>query len=105
VNDILNQLGLLRNPCLVFGILGTIMFFDFARELLESEHLETRVLGLVISLAGMILVFVVLIFYIYAYLHLPANVQQFAFLDNIKEAVREDKKVRESGAAREDKVQ
>ena len=92
--SILDQLGLLRNPCLIFGMLGSILLFGFGREMLESEHSESRTLGIFIAISAVILIFATLGFYIYAYTHLPGNVQEAAFLNHIKEQVLQDKKIR-----------
>lgn len=92
--SILEQLGLLRNPCLIFGIVGSLSLFWFDREMLESEYFELRIAGIIIALAGVLLIFVTLGFYIYAYTHLPGSAQEAAFLNHIKEQVEQDKSIR-----------
>jgi hypothetical protein len=88
LKNILDKLGLLRHPILIFGVISASLFFIFGKDQ------QSQSVGSFMAISAVLLVFASFGFYAYAYFNLPGNAQQIAFLDSLKEQIKQDKNVR-----------
>jgi hypothetical protein len=75
VKTILANVGVVRSEILVFSILAFILLESFA--LISGQHPD--LISNTMRVAGMLMLFLGLAFYTYAYFHLPSSTQERIF--------------------------
>jgi hypothetical protein len=90
LKNILDKLGLLRHPILIFGILGATLLIVFSPNMLQ----HSQSVGGFMIVSAITLIFATFGFYVYAYHKLPRSAQEIAFLASLKEQIKHDKNVR-----------
>ena len=88
LDNVLGRLGVLRNQVLIFGILGPIVLFTFAK-VFSGPSGQIENIGVVLVSFGVAIMSASLVFYFYAYFKLPGSAQERAFELSVQEHATE----------------
>jgi hypothetical protein len=85
--EALGQQGVIKNPVLLCSSMFSIAILYFAQGLFGQAPVIAHIMGAIMHLLAVIVFLIGLTFYIYAFLRLPATVQEQMFLQEGKVAL------------------
>lgn len=87
LETIVGRLGIIKNQLLVFSIVGSIIMFYFASDLVASDFEDVRTHGFRLYYSATSLIFFGAGFYTYAFFRLPSSMQEIVFEEQGRYAI------------------
>ena len=94
LTDILEHLGIHKNPLFLFVLVGSKLIHEIAKDLIISPETWVRHSGVFMNYCPVLLILIAVVFYIWAACKLPGSVQELEFQKSSERALKQHRERR-----------